>query len=287
MQVQHRQLESMGTRLDMVFPGMEAEVCETLLKQLKSELDRIEGLLSIYRTDSEMSLLNSTAHEGTIKLSQEMLELMLLAWQYHQDTQGYFDISMKAAGDFWKENRGEAQEVPAGIRERVGMHRLIFEKEGIRFKNKGLSIDPGGFGKGHAIKCLLPILEAAGVRSALISFGESLIFGLGSHPYGDVWKVSIPLADQHNPLVFDLKDEALSTSGNSLNNQKKFADSGHIVNPVTLQMATLKGLVSVKAKDPLRAEVFSTALFSAGPDRSKEILKNVPGIESKWVITDN
>jgi len=286
MQVQHRQLKSMGTRLDMVFPGMEAEVCETLMKQLGAELDRIEDLLSIYRAGSEVSLLNRNAHAGCVEISQELFDILNKAQLFHHETGGYFDISMKAVRDFWEEKRGEVQSVPASIREKAGMHRLVFEKEGIRFRNKGQSIDLGGYGKGYAIKRLLPILEAAGIGSALISFGESLIYGLGSHPYGDSWKVSIPFGDQAKPLIFDLKDEALSTSGNTLNNQKKFADSGHIVNPLTLQMVAMNGLVCVKATDPLRAEVFSTALFSAGPDQSEKILKNIPGIESSWVYSD-
>ena len=41
--------------------------------------------------------------------------------------------------------------------------------------------------------------------------------------------------------------------------------------------------MSVKAKDPVKAEVYSTALFSAGPDLSKEILKSVSGVEYRWV----
>ena len=95
--------------------------------------------------------------------------------------------------------------------------------------------------------------------------------------------MSVPGDPVKGPLIFDLKDEALSTSGNSLNNQKKFANSGHIVNPVTHEMTTMDGLVSVKAKDPVKAEVYSTALFSAGPDLSKEILKSVAGVEYRWV----
>ena len=132
---------------------------------------------------------------------------------------------------------------------------------------------------------ILPILRDARINCALLSFGESLIYGLGSHPYGDSWKVSLPVGDPVKSRVFDLKNEALSISGNSLNNQKKFADSGPIVNPVTCQMVGMNGLLSVKTEDPVRAEVLSTALFSAGPQVSKELISDIPGIESHWVFT--
>jgi len=42
--------------------------------------------------------------------------------------------------------------------------------------------------------------------------------------------------------------------------------------------------VSVKAADPLRAEVFSTALYSAGEKQSNEILKGIPDLEVKWLL---
>lgn len=283
MQAAHRHLTSMGTRLDMVFPGMEADACDALTKDIKAELDRIEGLLSIYRNDSEISLLNSHAHAGYIEVSQEVLEILTQVKLFHKETEGYFDITMKPVGDFWKENKGEDQNLPQNILERVGMERWLVGNEGVKFVRKGVALDLGGFGKGYAIKKILPIMEGANISSGLISFGESLIYGLGSHPYGDCWKVSIPYGDQEQPQVFELKDEALSTSGNTLNNQKKFADSGHIVNPVTRGMATRDGLVSVKHKDPVRAEIFSTALFSSGPEGSEEILKRQPGIEAHWV----
>jgi thiamine biosynthesis lipoprotein len=285
MQVEHRQLNSMGTRLDMVFPDIPRESCNGLVKQIKAELDRIEGMLSIYRPDSELSLLNSHAHAGTIEVSQELFDILGRIMQYHGETRAYFDISMKPVRDFWNDHSGEVENLPEDVRNKTGMSRIILETEGIRYTNQGVFLDLGGFGKGYAIEQILTILEEARVDCGLISFGESLIYGLGSHPYGDSWRVSIPFGDQANPLEFDLKNEALSISGNTLNNQKKFADSGHIVNPVTLQMARLDGLLSVKSRDPVRAEVFSTALFSAGPQASEELIKDIPGIEINWVFT--
>jgi len=284
MKSQYRHISSMGTRLDLVFPGMNPDQCEKLMILVQSELHRIDTLLSIHRSDSELSLLNRTAHSGTIEISQELHDILSQVYAFSKETEGYFDITMKPVFDYFKENVGEDQILDQEIKAKVGMEQLILEKEGVRFRNKGVVLDLGAYGKGYAVKNLLMILETAGIDCALISFGESLIYGLGSHPYGETWKVQVPAKHQEKPVEFDLKDEALSTSGNSLNNQKKFANSGHIVNPVTFQMTTIDGLVSVKAKDPVRAEVYSTAFFSAGPHRSDKILKEEPGVEFKWVL---
>ncbi len=283
MESQHRNIQSMGTRLDIVVPGISSERCDKLLELVQLELDRLDSMLSLYRSDSDLSMLNGAAHAGTMEVDQELFSILLEVRRLHMESGGYFDITMKPVFDFYTENPGEDQRVPDAVRRKVGMDQLVFDQMGIRFREKGVVLDLGGYGKGYAVKRLVSIFEASAVESALISFGESLIYGLGTHPFGDSWKVSVPTGDTQRAVVFNLKNEALSTSGNSLNNQKKFRDWGHIVNPVTLKLTSQLGLVCVKAENPVRAEVFSTALFSAGQDRSREILPGLNDIECKWV----
>jgi len=283
MEAQHRHLQSMGTRLDMVFPGISASKCDQLLEQVQFELNRLDLMLSLYRSDSDLSILNGTAHAGTMEVDQELFSILQEVRRLHKESGGYFDITMKPVFDFYTGNPGEDQELPDAIRRKVGMDLLVLDQTGISLAEKGVVLDLGGYGKGYAVKRLVSIFEASAIESALISFGESLIYGLGTHPFGDSWKVSVPVGDSQGAVVFNLKNEALSTSGNSLNNQKKFGDSGHIVNPITLELTSRLGLVSVKAKDPVRAEVFSTALFSAGPERSGEISQGLSDVECKWV----
>jgi thiamine biosynthesis lipoprotein ApbE len=79
-----------------------------------------------------------------------------------------------------------------------------------------------------------------------------------------------------------LHHEVLSVSGNSLNNRKKFANSGHILNPHTLRLIRPLGLVAVKSADPVEGEVYSTALFSAGREQTEGMLKNAGSIEVHW-----
>lgn len=281
MQANHRHLYSMGTRMDIVFTGLDPANCDYLMNLIRSEIDRIEMKLSIHTSASELSLINATAHSGPVVLDEELSYIFRKIEILHRETGGYFDVTMKPVFD---QLVGEGKELPADITERVGMDKVLIYGERIRFKNKGVIIDPGGFGKGYAVHKILQILESEGIERALISFGESLIYGLGTHPYGDSWRVSVPAGEKDDPVQFELKNQTLSTSGNTLNNQKKFANSGHIVNPVTLKISSKLGLVSVKSKDPLRAEAFSTALFSAGKMQSEQICKEQPDLEVRWLI---
>ncbi len=284
MQTQHKQIESMGTRLDIVFPGIDVTRCNEIVSQVMAELDRIEGKLSVFQTGSELSIINKTAHAGLVELDSELLLIFQDIIQYHRMTEGYFDVTMMPVFNFHRTGEDYNKPVPDEIRKLAGLDNLEILQHGIKFREKGIQVDLGGYGKGYAVKKVVQILESCGIECALLSFGDSLVYGLGTHPYGDSWIITVPVDDISAPVAFKLKNEALSTSGNTLNNQKKFGNSGHIVNPVTLSMRRANGLISVKSTDPVRAEVFSTALFSAGEDRSNEILKLNLDLEVKWLL---
>ena len=287
MQAPHRHIQSMGTRLDLVFPGVDDLVCEEITKMIVVELTRIEAKLSIHRYDSELSVINSMAHAGPVELDNELVSIFNDIEDYHKETHGYFDVTMKPVFDFYQEKENDGNALTDNLRNQVGMDKLKIEGSAITLLKKGMQIDMGGFGKGYAMKRILLIMESAGIDCALISFGESLVYGLGTHPYGDTWKVSIPIEGTNRSVEYDLHNHAISTSGNTLNNQKKFRNSGHIVNPVTMQMRSGQGLISVKSADPLRAEVFSTALFSAGEKESFDILKGICDLEANWLLPGN
>ena len=121
------------------------------------------------------------------------------------------------------------------------------------------SLDFGGFAKGYALKKIGVLLREAGVGSAFVDFGNSSILGIGRHPYGPCWRVSLPDPATGNALAeFDLVDRALSVSGNTA------AHTEHIVNPRTGLRDASRQIVAVVADDPLDAEVVSTAWMIAG-----------------------
>jgi thiamine biosynthesis lipoprotein len=255
MEIVHKQLFSMGTRLDLVFAGVEENTCNRLVDSIRSECERIEQLLSVYRTDSAISLLNTLGHSGTLELEPEVMDILREIRDYHFQTSGYFDVTLKAASDYYHDPEPGDPMDPDRLRKICGMDKLEISPQGARILEKGLQVDLGGFGKGYAVKQMKSLLQQQGVKHALVSFGESLILGWGSHPYGHAWIIEVATGNEGKPISFELLNEAVAVSGNSLNNRKKFANSGHIVNPRTLQMVRPEGLVCVKSGDPVKCEV--------------------------------
>src|SRR5438309_1845985 len=52
----------------------------------------------------------------------------------------------------------------------------------VRFSEPGMSLDPGGVGKGYAVDRMAAVVRNSGVSSALISGGGSSIYGIGVPP---------------------------------------------------------------------------------------------------------
>jgi thiamine biosynthesis lipoprotein len=128
-----------------------------------------------------------------------------------------------------------------------------------------LSIDLGGIGKGYAMERISRYCNENRITNALISFGDSSITTIGTHPHGPYWPIGIQNGYTSGSTLhtFRLKNNCLSTSGNTPNNRMKFGDKGHILNPLTGEFQTESKTVSIAANSPMDAEVLSTALFIA------------------------
>ncbi len=270
MKTQHYGFYAMGTRLDLVLTGIEKPEAAALAQELHEECQRIETLLSVHEPSSPLSLLNHSARTGLVPVDDELREILSEISFYNRLTEGYFDPTLQA----------EVREAQEGM----GWNGVELLPEGVHFAHPELRIDLGGYGKGYAVERMVSIIQDAGVEHALLSFGDSLIYGLGNHPYGEGWPIALPLSGEETARSFLLKDQALSLSGNTFNNQKKFANSGHIVDASSGLTRRESGVVCVMCENPVKAEVFSTSLFGAGQKRGKALEKVTTGLEVKWFM---
>jgi thiamine biosynthesis lipoprotein len=153
------------------------------------------------------------------------------------------------------------------------------EKNEVFLKHPGMEIDLGGFGKGYALEKVKMLLEKHAVNNAVISFGDSSILAIGNHPYGDCWKVGIRhlLDTGKSAYTFDLKNEALSSSGMPDQHLNSERNGCHIINPETGKYREAIKTVSVCSGSPLDSEVLSTAITAADSIKRKKIFNNFPG----------
>ena len=238
----------MGTRFDILIIGKSKTESEAVWYKIETQLKRLNHMLNRFNPSSEVSKINNNIFKHQrIHLSEEMWNILNNCKFYHQETFGLFDITLKDFGT-------------------IEFHE---EDNSVFFSQTNTHIDFGGYGKGYALKSIKNILEDANIQECFVDFGNSSILGIGHHPHGDAWKVSIDNPFMPGQLVdeISLKDEALSVSGNTP------SYTGHIISPRSGKPIEDRKLVSILSTDPLEVEVLST-VFMVATESEKEQLKN-------------
>ncbi|MGC9341462.1 MAG: FAD:protein FMN transferase [Bacteroidales bacterium] len=274
--IAYRSLYSMGTRLEMVFPGLHEEMADAAFQKIRKTLNDEENVLSIYLENSEFALMNANAADAPFSLKPDTFKLIQELLKYNKDTFGCFDPVLGITKSEVYNHPGEdiSNLLEIKMEDRF---ELDADELSIKFNSPFVKFDSGAFGKGYALESIKKILLSFKIRDAFISFGDSSVMTLGKHPAGDHWKVGIRdfVDEEKNAWVFELNNGSVSTSGNTTWNQMK-TEKGHLVDPLSGKKKQDKSVVSVMGDSAMVTEIISTALFVAGKDKRKLILERFP-----------
>jgi len=259
------------------------------------EIDAMEALLSVYRSDSAVSYLNQYAADGPVRVDDRLFRLLKRSARLTEQTGGAFDVSagalIRASGFVVGPRRllGTAERRAALAR--TGMHLVEFDdrKGTVRHRAKGVELNLGSIGKGYAIdRAIRRMREGFGIDVALIQGGLSSTYGLGS-PAGDGrgWLVGIqnPFDPGRRLATVRLRDRALGTSGSANQyfevNGRRY---GHVLDPRTGRPAEELAAASVLAPDGATADALATALLVMGLDKAADFCQNHPAIAALLVL---
>lgn len=256
----------MGTRLDLVMIDVDDQKADLIISSISEILDELIKMLSIFDHESELSVVNRGAAKKEIVVSEKLFGVLAYCKELYEITGGVFDISSTRLTNLWKENANPSEKELLWITDRTGMNKVYLDASSmsVRFENPALMLDSGGFGKGIALREIRDLLVKQGVDNALVSFGESSVAGIGTHPHGPHWPVGVSnIFDPASYVkVFEIKDSTLSTSGTGfLNSSGEFESYKNIINPLTGMPVNKPVTVSVMCGDPFLAEILSTALL--------------------------
>lgn len=269
----------MGTVFHIVAYGNHREHLETAVAKSLGEARRLDGILSNYCPESELSQVNRFGSRGPMAVSSELFHFLSICVAYSEATQGTFDITVgplvKVAGFYKGTGRIPQPGEVLRVLDKVGYRNIILDEENmtVHLARADVELDPGGLGKGFAVDKMAESLKRDRVNSALISAGGSTIFALGTPPNEPGWKVTIK--DPHKPststAAVRLKNEGISTSGN----YEKFswADGkiwGHIMDPRTGCPAMGTLAVSVIAPHAVDSEAWAKPFFILGRAWTKQ-----------------
>jgi thiamine biosynthesis lipoprotein len=264
----------MGTTLRAEVTG-DRSVATAAIQQVFDTVAALELVLSTWREDSEIAALNRAGPGVPVPLSRQLAGLLAEVEGWWRRTGGAFDPAVGALVDAW-DLRGKGR-VPGGpslarARAASGLEHFVFQQGAAgtiaRRGTTGGWLDTGGFGKGAALRAAAAKLRAAGIASASLNFGGQVVV-LGAGPERGSWLVPVAHpADRSRPVVaLRVADASVSTSAQSERyvsvNGTRY---GHILDARTGRPVPAWGSVTVVNRDPLAADVLSTALFVLGPE---------------------
>ncbi len=278
----------MGTRVAVELWSNNPELENSCANQVFTEMQRIDALMSPYKSTSEVANINQHAAQKAVNVSAELISLIRQSMYFSEKSNGAFDITFASIGfqyDYRQHKQPDAETIQHDLKT-INYHNLIVENNSVQFAMPGMSIDLGGIAKGYAVDKAIKILQQCGIQQALVSAGgDSRILG---DKQGKPWMIGIqhPRKKQAIALTIPLTDTAISTSGDYeryfVSNKKRIH---HIINPATGRSANQSWSATVIGPDATTTDALSTTVFILGAKEGLKLINSLDNIDA--IIIDS
>lgn len=281
----YRDTAIMGTRCAVELWSEDLPKAEAAIASVFDDMRRIDALMSTWKPETQLSIVNRDAGKRAVVVDQELFDLVRIALDYSRETGGAFDITYASVGylyDFKKGVHPGRAAIAAALPGVNYTHvKLDPKRRTIRFMRPGMRIDLGGIAKGYAVDRGIDILRRAGFERAMVnSGGDTRIIG---DRFGKPWIVGLRNPDDESKsfLRIPLTDAAISTSGD----YERYFDEGgvryhHIIDPKTGDSARLLRSATVIGPTALRTDGLSTSVFVLGPQAGIDLINRLEGVDA-------
>ena len=286
----HDEAAIMGTAVNVELWHNDEKQGRALIHAVMDEMRRIDQLMSSYKPDSELSHVNADAAAQAVTVSGELYSLIEQSLRYSDITGGAFDITYASAGQYYDyrtgrkpDNQQLAEALPAISYRHV---RLDAAHSSVEFTQAGVRIDLGGIAKGYAVDRCIAMLQAAGIRNALVTAGGDTRV-IGKH-WDHPWMIGVRDPRNHDGIVtrIPLEDAAISTSGDY---ERYFEQDGvryhHILNPGTGQSPHTVHSTTIIGTNATHTDALSTSVFVMGVSKGLALINALPDTEA--IIIDD
>ena len=255
------------------------------LQAALAELQRVETLMTRFRTDSDIGRANIGAGREGVAVSAETASVIEAALRWSSASDGRFDPAIGSASELWDvlhrhEPPPESQVdrlASRGFWRKVDVSRFAGAPV-VRYEDRDVHLDLGAIAKGYGVDRAVAILRARGVSHAIVTVGGDL-YALGPSPDGGPWHVGIRSPHDHNALAGTLyvADRAVATSGDY---ERFFRWHGqmyhHLIDPATgAPRRTPMHSATVLGNDCMNADAAATAAFGLPHDAALQIVRRM------------
>lgn len=255
-------------------------------------------------THSEIYKLNNR-DKSTLIISEELYQMLTVIKNFDKKHSRLFDPTIGPLKKFWNptcktckepsiKNPQTAVELQK-ILSKVDFSKVVLQrlqdKPTVTFLSSETTLEIGGISKGFVLRKLQQEFKNRGYAHFVISMGGD-IFAQGGKPSGKKFRLGVqnPNPDAKEPLAitFNFTEGTVVTSGNY--ERFRLDTNGdrvhHIYSLKNGYPAKENSSVTITAKDPVTADIYSTALFSLPADSIIAIVDRTDHMEC-YVIDIN
>lgn len=285
---------TMGTRWSVTLDAAPSLNIAPLHAALAAAVQEVDGQMSPWKPDSDLSRLNRAAPDTWVDLPAAILTVLEHALQVGRASRGAFDPAVGALVDAWGfgavRKAPDAAAIRAATQTPTPPAHASLELDlpaGRARKHAPMQLDLCGIAKGYAVDRMTAVLQSHGIEHALAALDGELR-GLGPQGTGEPWAVALESPQTTRRAVhgvIELADLAVATSGDYRHwlqlGEARITHSmdGRSNAPVRNDVAC----VTVLAKDCISADAWATALLVAGPGEGLALAQQM-GLEALWLL---
>jgi len=286
----------MGTLMRITLYAHDASQAESAFHAAFARISALDAALTDYQPDSELNQLTLKAVRHPVKVSGDLLAVLVKAEQYSRETDGAFDITVGPVTHLWRAAR-KTHAVPTQDDIKAAVAHTGFGKLHINtaagtveVDEPGMQLDLGGIAKGYAADRALSVLAEHKINSALVAASGDLAFS-GPPPGKPGWRIQVdPTGQVEGPLtrVLLMTHAAVSTSGDHEQHLDAAGNRySHIVNPHSGRALTSGMAVSILARAGIDADAAATAFDVLGATAGLAFIERQPGMAAFVVLSDH
>lgn len=269
---------ALDTFISFTFYGSDENALKDTLYECKSEISRLEKLLSATVKDSDVYKINNRV-EHTVKVSDETAYIIKNALNTAFECDGAFDITVRELMSVWgfdtKEYKVPLESEIEKALLNVGYDKLSINENTLTLED-GVKIDLGGVAKGYIASKICDIIIESPVSCAVVNMG-GMIITVGEKENGENFTLGVEHPDDNKGYfyTFEIGEAFVSTSGSY---QRYFEENSvryhHILDSKSGKPCESEfSSVTVIGNNGEKTDMLSTAFFVMGLDKTKEYLK--------------
>ena len=269
---------------------------EDYTNDIDSILKAFDKSCSMYDSTSIISRINN--NDPTVEADDWFIDVFKKSAEVNALSGGALDITVGPVVHAWGFGTAPIAKHDEAyidsLLQFVGMDKVRLEGRKVIKKYPGVSLDVNAVAQGYSVDVVSKFFEDKGIKNYLVEIGGE-VHCKGTNAKDKLWHVGIDKPTDGNiapggqlQAIIALDNKSLTTAGNY---RKFFVENGvkygHTIDPKTGFPAKNTLLsATVVCDDAITADAWDTAFMVLGLEKSKELLKKLPGIDVYFIYSN-